>query len=105
MVNTREEAEYSGLNCRYSPTGYRNFGGSPFEKPEESTENYTNRANGEIICLVMIETRKALAILKTFSKFSGIYPNLVGAIEKGTKKFRIGMIFIKTGTVLTFLEL
>ena len=81
MVNTREEAEYSGLNCRYSPTGYRSLAHSPFKKPEESTEDYTNRANEEIICLVMIETRKAIANIEGIVQAPGIDGIYVGPYD------------------------
>ena len=86
LLSALEDAPFDGLilghpsNVAYA-TGYRSVAHSPFKKPEESTEDYTNRANEEIICLVMIETRKALANIEDIVQAPGIDGIYVGPYD------------------------
>jgi 4-hydroxy-2-oxoheptanedioate aldolase len=59
MVNTYEEAEAAGRSCRYAPRGWRSIAAN---RPtlSESLDAYVKRANEDVICLVMVETTKAL---------------------------------------------
>lgn len=76
MINSGEEARQAGLACRYAPHGCRSFGNTPFKEADESLQTYVERANQEIICLVMIETRAALADVDAICRaehIDGIY--------------------------------
>lgn len=70
LVSTPEEAAKAGGACRYPPNGFRSAGlgrtrfyGGP---------DYFQRANDELICLVMIETEEALNNLEAIAKAPGI---------------------------------
>jgi 4-hydroxy-2-oxoheptanedioate aldolase len=75
MVNTFEEAEAAGRACRYAPRGCRSIAGN---RPtlSEPLGDYITRANDEVICLVMIETRQALEnveAIATAPEIDGLY--------------------------------
>lgn len=75
MVNTYEEAEAAGRSCRYAPRGYRSVAGC---RPtlSEPLGDYIKRANDEVICLVMVETVKALENVEEIAKapeIDGLY--------------------------------
>jgi 4-hydroxy-2-oxoheptanedioate aldolase len=75
MVNTYEEAEAAGRACRYAPRGCRSIAGN---RPtlSEPLEEYVQRANDEVICLVMVETTKALENVKAIARapeIDGLY--------------------------------
>jgi 4-hydroxy-2-oxoheptanedioate aldolase len=81
MVNTAEEAKSAGLACRYSPTGFRSLAHTPFIKHGETVEAYTTRANEEIICLVMIETRQAIENIESICSAPGIDGVYIGPYD------------------------
>jgi 4-hydroxy-2-oxoheptanedioate aldolase len=75
MVNTYEEAEAAGRSCRYAPRGWRSIAAS---RPtvSEALETYVKRANDDVICLVMVETTKALEHVEAIAKapeIDGLY--------------------------------
>jgi 4-hydroxy-2-oxoheptanedioate aldolase len=75
MVNSYEEAEAAGRACRYAPRGCRSIAGN---RPSlsEPLGDYIKRANDDIICLVMIETVKALEHVEEIAKapeIDGLY--------------------------------
>jgi len=75
MVNTVEEAEAAGRACRYAPRGCRSIAGN---RPtlSEALGDYITRANDDVICLVMIETRQALEnveAIATAPEIDGLY--------------------------------
>lgn len=75
MVNSYAEAEAAGLACRYAPRGCRSVAGN---RPtlSESLDDYIARANEDVICLVMIETTKALENVEAIAKapeIDGLY--------------------------------
>jgi 4-hydroxy-2-oxoheptanedioate aldolase len=75
MVNTYEEAEAAGRSCRYAPRGCRSIAGNRATLAEP-LDAYVKRANDEVICLVMIETRQALANVEAIAKapeIDGLY--------------------------------
>jgi 4-hydroxy-2-oxoheptanedioate aldolase len=71
MVNTYEEAEAAGRSCRYAPRGIRSIAGN---RPtlSESLDEYVKRANDDVICLVMVETAKALENVEEIARASEI---------------------------------
>jgi 4-hydroxy-2-oxoheptanedioate aldolase len=75
MVNSYEEAEAAGRSCRYAPRGYRSIAAN---RPtlSEPLEAYVQRANEDVICLVMVETTKALENVEAIAKapeIDGLY--------------------------------
>jgi 4-hydroxy-2-oxoheptanedioate aldolase len=75
MVNTYDEAEAAGRACRYAPRGCRSIAGN---RPtlSEPLEAYVQRANDEVICLVMVETTKALENVEAIARapeIDGLY--------------------------------
>jgi 4-hydroxy-2-oxoheptanedioate aldolase len=58
LVNTRAEAEAAVGACLYPPLGYRSFG--PIRAALYGGQGYAAESNGEIACIVMIETRQAV---------------------------------------------
>ncbi len=81
MVNTAEEARSAGLACRYAPVGRRSLANTPFIKPGEKVEEYTTRANEEIICLVMVETRQAVENIESICNSPGIDGVYIGPYD------------------------
>jgi 4-hydroxy-2-oxoheptanedioate aldolase len=59
LVNTREEAAAAVSACRYPPKGLRSFG--PIRAALYGGRGYAAEANDEIACIVMTETREAVA--------------------------------------------
>ncbi|GIX49232.1 MAG: 2,4-dihydroxyhept-2-ene-1,7-dioic acid aldolase [Candidatus Tectimicrobiota bacterium] len=75
MVNSYAEAEAAGRACRYAPRGCRSVAGN---RPSlsEPLPAYVQRANDEILCLVMIETVKALENVEEIARapeIDGLY--------------------------------
>jgi len=58
MVNTRQEAEAAVAACRYAPLGHRSYG--PLRANISAGSDYFARANNEVTCIVMVETREAV---------------------------------------------
>jgi 4-hydroxy-2-oxoheptanedioate aldolase len=58
MVNSREEAEEAVAACRYAPAGIRSYG--PLRANLYAGFDYFTRANREVLCIVMIETKVAV---------------------------------------------
>ncbi len=74
LVNTRAEAEAAVGACLYPPLGYRSFG--PIRAALYGGQGYAAEANGEIACIVMIETKQAVEHLEsivTTPHLGGVY--------------------------------
>jgi 4-hydroxy-2-oxoheptanedioate aldolase len=69
MVNSYEEAVRAAGACRYAPLGYRSSGPN---RARLLGPDYMQRANEELICLVMIETVEALRNLDEICQAPGI---------------------------------
>ena len=70
LVNSYEDAVKAGAACRYAPQGFRSVGANRqrlVQGPEYDTE-----ANREVVCLVMIETPRAVERLPEILKAPGI---------------------------------
>jgi 4-hydroxy-2-oxoheptanedioate aldolase len=75
MVNTFEEADAAGKSCRYAPRGNRSVAGNRATL-SEPLDAYIKRANDDVICLVMVETRQALEnveAIATAPEIDGLY--------------------------------
>jgi len=75
MVNTYAEAAAAGRACRYAPRGCRSIAAN---RPtlSEPLEAYVQRANDDVICLVMVETMQALENVEAIAKapeIDGLY--------------------------------
>lgn len=74
MINTRQEALQAVSACRYPPEGQRSFG--PIRAALYAGKGYAREADGQIACIVMIETRQALENLEdiiTTPGLDGVY--------------------------------
>jgi 4-hydroxy-2-oxoheptanedioate aldolase len=58
LVNSRAEAEAAVAACRYAPLGHRSYG--PLRANISTGPDYFGRANGEVTCIVMVETKEAV---------------------------------------------
>jgi 4-hydroxy-2-oxoheptanedioate aldolase len=58
LVNNRREAEAAVAACMYPPDGGRSFG--PIRAALYGGRGYAAEANGEVACIVMIETREGI---------------------------------------------
>ena len=81
MVSTPEEAERAGRACRYAPTGDRSLGSSPHQKQNESINEYVQRANKEIICIVMIETLEGVENVEKICAAPGVDGVYIGPYD------------------------
>jgi 4-hydroxy-2-oxoheptanedioate aldolase len=70
LVNSYEEAVQAAQACKYPPEGFRS--GGPNRARLYGGPDYVERANEEIICLVMIETITAVERLEEIAKAPGI---------------------------------
>ena len=70
LINTRADAELAVAACRYPPEGIRSNGanrGLLYGGPD-----YVRAANAQIACVVMIETRQAIANLDDILSVPGV---------------------------------
>ena len=78
MVNSRKDAEDAVRAAFYPPLGKRSKGGSA---PIFYGEDYAKRANGEILLVVMIETREAVDNAAEILSVPGVGLCLVGTSD------------------------
>lgn len=79
MVSTRAECEAFVGACRYPPYGYRSFG--PTRVRLAVGDDYTARANDEVLTFAMIETAEALANLDDIMSVPGLDAVYVGPAD------------------------
>lgn len=79
MINTRAQAEQLVSHMRYPPLGLRSFG--PTRANFSTGANYAAEANGEIICLAMIETAEAMANLDEIVATPGLDGVYIGPAD------------------------
>jgi len=79
MVNTRDEAERAVRACRYAPAGARSYG--PLRANYYAGFDYFAHANDDVLCIVMIETREAVAGLDEILSVPGIDAVYVGPAD------------------------
>ena len=79
MVDSRAEAAEAVAACRYPPLGGRSFG--PVRAALGRRDWSTDRANEEVLCVIMIETRGGLADLEGILAVEGVDAILVGGVD------------------------
>ena len=70
LVNSLEEASKAGRACRYPPTGFRSVG--PNRVSLGSGADYLQRANDEVVCLVMVEDIRTVGRVEELARAPGI---------------------------------
>lgn len=79
MVNSIEEARAAVAACRYFPAGARSYG--PTRATLHAGAGYFARANDEVACIPMIETKQALERLDDILDVPGIDAVYVGPAD------------------------
>ncbi len=79
MVNSPEEARAVVDACRYHPEGSRSFG--PTRAAYSAGPDYFDRANAEVACIPMIETRQAVERVDEILSVPGIDAVYVGPAD------------------------
>lgn len=79
MVNRREDAEAFVAYSRYAPVGTRSFG--PTRANFSAGANYAAEANGQILCLAMIETVEAVKNLDEIAATPGLDGLYIGPAD------------------------
>ncbi|MDO8614905.1 MAG: aldolase/citrate lyase family protein [Dehalococcoidia bacterium] len=78
MVNTPAQAEAAAAACRYAPRGVRSYGPT---LARFYGREYFSRADEEIACIVMIETREAIENVDQILAVPGIDAAYVGPAD------------------------
>jgi 4-hydroxy-2-oxoheptanedioate aldolase len=79
MVNSRAEAEAAVSYCRYAPRGVRSYG--PSRAVLYAGPDYFQNANETVLCIVMIETARALENLDEIVSVSGVDAAYIGPAD------------------------
>ncbi len=79
MVNSPAEAEAAVAACRYAPQGSRSYG--PTRAGLYAGADYYEHANEEVLCIPMVETKRALADLDNILDVPGIDAVYVGPAD------------------------
>jgi 4-hydroxy-2-oxoheptanedioate aldolase len=79
MVNSRAEAEAAVGACRYAPDGYRSHG--PVRAAVYSGRDYSSKANEEMLCIVMIETREGVENVEEIVSVPGVDVAYIGPAD------------------------
>lgn len=81
LVNTTAECERFVAACRYPPEGERSWG--PGRGHLLGGSDYTERANGSVVTLAMVETRQSLANLDGIVAVEGLSGVFIGPNDLG----------------------
>ena len=79
MVNSRDDAERAVRACRYAPAGARSYG--PLRANYYAGFDYFAHADQDVLCIVMIETREAVASVDDILSVPGIDAVYVGPAD------------------------
>ncbi|MGB6838185.1 MAG: aldolase/citrate lyase family protein [Dehalococcoidia bacterium] len=79
LINSRADAEAAVAACRYPPAGIRSFG--PTRATLYAGGDYAARANDEVLCIIMIETRQALDNLDDILSVPGVDACYIGPAD------------------------
>jgi 4-hydroxy-2-oxoheptanedioate aldolase len=79
MINSRQEAERLVSYVRYPPIGTRSFG--PTRAIWSAGADYGQHADGEVLCLAMIETRDAMENLQEIVSTPGLDGVYIGPAD------------------------
>jgi 4-hydroxy-2-oxoheptanedioate aldolase len=81
LVNNRAEAAAAVNACMYPPQGGRSFG--PIRAAMYGGRGYAQEANGEIACIVMIETAEGIANVEEIVTTPGLGGVYIGPSDLG----------------------
>ncbi len=79
MIETREDAERLVSYVRYPPTGVRSFG--PSRAVFSAGTDYGERADEEVLCFAMIETRKGFDNMEEIASTPGLDGLYIGPAD------------------------
>ncbi len=79
LVNSRAESEAAVAACRYPPRGIRSYG--PVRAVYYGGRDYFTRADQEVACVVMVETRQALDDLDGILGVPGVDAAYIGPAD------------------------
>ena len=79
MVNSVDDAERAVAACRYAPAGARSYG--PVRANYSAGFDYFAHANADVLCIVMIETKAAVADVDDILSVPGIDAVYVGPAD------------------------
>jgi 4-hydroxy-2-oxoheptanedioate aldolase len=79
LVNSADEARAAVNACRYAPAGTRSWG--PVRAQHALGGNYFERADDEVACIIMIETKQALDRIDDILSVPGIDAVYVGPAD------------------------
>jgi 4-hydroxy-2-oxoheptanedioate aldolase len=79
MVNSVSEAERAVSACRYAPAGARSYG--PLRAAYYAGSDYYEHANADVLCIVMIETKEAVARVDDILAVPGIDAVYIGPAD------------------------
>ncbi|MGO9457337.1 MAG: HpcH/HpaI aldolase family protein [Acidimicrobiales bacterium] len=79
MVCSRAEAQAAVSACRYAPDGIRSYG--PLRANYYAGFDYYERANREVLCIVMVETRGAVADVEEIVSVQGVDAVYIGPAD------------------------
>jgi 4-hydroxy-2-oxoheptanedioate aldolase len=79
MVNSPADAERAVRACRYAPLGARSYG--PIRANYYAGFDYFAHANQDVLCIVMLETREAVAQVDDILSVPGIDAVYVGPAD------------------------
>ncbi len=78
LINTRADAEQAVAACRYPPEGIRSNGANRAVLYAGNQGDYVARANAEIACIPMIETKQAIDNLDDILSVPGVDAIYIG---------------------------
>lgn len=79
MVNSKAEAEAAVGASRYAPKGYRSYG--PVRAAVYGGPDYAAKANDEVLCICMIETREAIEYVDEIVSVPGVDVAYIGPAD------------------------
>ena len=79
MVNTEDEARAAASACRYPPAGTRSCG--PVRSAVYTSADDMATVNGELACIVMIETPDGLHNVEAIAAVAGVDALFVGPVD------------------------
>lgn len=90
MVNSEEEAQAAVGGAKYPPAGYRSVGLSRAQGYGTSFEEYFRAANDDILVIVQIEHKKAVADIDAILGVPGLDAFLIGPYDLSASMGRPG---------------
>ncbi|MFZ0668435.1 MAG: aldolase/citrate lyase family protein [Acidimicrobiales bacterium] len=79
MVNSAEEAMAAADACRYAPEGIRSYG--PLRANYYAGFDYFSRANEQVLCIGMVETRSAVERVDEIASVPGVDGIYIGPAD------------------------